>query len=297
MEVEEINGGDFGINDEAAFKRKLQELTSKDIAVFDELGALPIKNVHAESYIVVVCLEGKGKCLMDGKNYEINKNDLIIGHPDLFVENAMVSIDFKCEGLVISPTFFESIFFLGGNHWEAALAVKKQPVLHMREDEVERALFNLGIIRKKLTDTKLPHHKEALKLLLHSMIYEFYDFLSPKLNLDMDGYGYSASEILFKRFVRMLADSSPCRHEVGYYADKLCVSRKHLSAVCKQQSGKTASEHVNERTVNYINQMLRFSDKTIKEIANDTGFENLSFFGKYVKRELGVSPRNFRLQK
>jgi len=40
--------------------------------------------------------------------------------------------------------------------------------------------------------------------------------------------------------------------------------------------------------------MLLSSDKTIKEIANDTGFDNLSFFGKYVKRELGVSPREYR---
>ncbi|MBD9299645.1 MAG: AraC family transcriptional regulator [Prevotella sp.] len=31
-----------------------------------------------------------------------------------------------------------------------------------------------------------------------------------------------------------------------------------------------------------------------KEIAAETGFDNLSFFGKYVKRELGMSPRDYR---
>jgi transcriptional regulator GlxA family with amidase domain len=36
---------------------------------------------------------------------------------------------------------------------------------------------------------------------------------------------------------------------------------------------------------------------TVKQIANATGFENISFFGKFVKRELGVSPRNLRRQK
>ena len=206
MEVEANKEDNWG--QEVAFNRKLQELTSEDIAVFDEIGDLPITNVHTESYIVAICLEGKGKCLLDGRTHNINKHDLVIGPPDLFVENAMVSIDFKCVGLVISPAFFESVFFLGGNHWEAVLAVKKQPVFHMDDDEVERAVFDLGIIRRKLIDTKLPHHKEVLKLLLHSLIYEFYDFLSPKLNLDMGGYGYTASEILFKRFARMLADSS-----------------------------------------------------------------------------------------
>ncbi len=279
---------------EEEFRRKLQELTSEDLAVFNELGALPIKNVHAETYIIVLCLAGKGTCTMEGNHHEIGKHDLIIGHPNTFVEDAMVSIDFRCEGLVMSPTFFESIFFLGGNNWEAVMAVKKQPIFHLSDEEVERSLFNIGIIRHKLNDTQLPHHKEAIKLLLHSMIYEFYDCLSPKLNLDIKGYGYTASEVLFKRFAQLLANSSPYRHEVGYYADKLCVTRKYLSSICKQQSGKTASELINEMTVNYIKQMLRSSDKTIKEIAMETGFSNLSFFGKYVRRELGVSPREFR---
>ena len=40
--------------------------------------------------------------------------------------------------------------------------------------------------------------------------------------------------------------------------------------------------------------MLLSSDKTVKQIAADAGFSNLSFFGKYVRRELGMSPRDFR---
>ena len=279
---------------EEEFHRKLEELTSKDIAVFDEIGSLPIKNFHSDTYIVLVCLEGKGTCKMEGKTYEVGKHDLVIGHPDLFIEDAMVSLDFKCEGLVMSPSYFESIFFLGGNHWEAVMAIKKQPVIHLTEDEVNRSVFDFMIIRRKLADTFLPHYEEMIRLLMHSLIYEFYDCLSPKLNMDVKEYNYSAPEILFKRFVQLMADESPCRHEVGYYADKLCVSRKYLTAVCKQQSGKTPSDLINDITVNYIKLMLRSSDKTIKEIAAETGFGNLSFFGKYVRRELGMSPREFR---
>ncbi|WP_418833561.1 helix-turn-helix domain-containing protein [Phocaeicola sp.] len=38
-------------------------------------------------------------------------------------------------------------------------------------------------------------------------------------------------------------------------------------------------------------------NKSVKEVANEAGFDNLSFFGKYVRRELGVSPREYRLKK
>ncbi|MBM6805604.1 AraC family transcriptional regulator [Bacteroides caecicola] len=38
-------------------------------------------------------------------------------------------------------------------------------------------------------------------------------------------------------------------------------------------------------------------NKSVKEVANEAGFDNLSFFGKYVRRELGVSPREYRQEK
>ncbi len=38
----------------------------------------------------------------------------------------------------------------------------------------------------------------------------------------------------------------------------------------------------------------RNPDKSVKEISNELGFPNLSFFGKYVKRMLGMSPKAYR---
>lgn len=282
---------------EADFRNKLEYLTSADLAVFDELGSVPVKDIHSDTYIVLICMNGKGTFKTDGAVHEVNVHDLVIGHPNLFVEDVMVSLDFKCFGLVMSPSYFESIFFLGGNSWDALLAVRQKPVMHLTDEEVERSVFNISIIRKKLSDTPLPHHEEAVKLLLHSMLYEFYDCLSAKLGLDSAAYKYSAAEALFKRFTKLLAEESPCRHEVSFYARKLCVTRKYLSFVCKRQSGKTASELVNDMTVNNIRRLLRSTDKTIKEISVEMGFSSLSFFGKYVRRELGMSPREYRQQK
>lgn len=274
--------------------QKLQELTSEDLAVFNELGAIPIHNACADAFIIVLCLAGKGTCTLEGITYEVGPNDMVISHPKMFVADARASIDFKCEGLLLSPAFFESILFLGGNAWNALTSIMKQPVLHMTDKEMERSCFNIEIIRKKLSMPKLPHHEEAIKLLLHSMIYEFYDCLAPKLQAHPAAFGYTASEALFRRFTMLLSDETPHHHDVAFYADRLCVSRKYLSAVCKQQSGKTCADLIHDVTVSHIRQSLLSTDKTIKEIAMETGFQNLSFFGKFVKRELGMSPRAYR---
>ena len=273
-----------------------ESLTEKDITVFDELGNIPIKKIHTEAYISIICLEGRGSATIEGKEYEFKKHDIVFGHPNQFIENVMVSCDFKCLGMLLSPTYFQSIFNLSGNFWEAGLSVRKFPVISLSEQEVEGFLVTHQMLKHKLTLTNLPHHKQSFKLLLQSLIYEFYDILAPKLQLNGELYSYSSSssEVLFKRFISLVSTESPRRHEVSFYADKLCITPKYLSSICKKQTGKTTSEIVNYVTLSYIKQMLLSSDKTIKEIATETGFDNLSFFGKYVKRELGMSPREYR---
>ena len=42
--------------------------------------------------------------------------------------------------------------------------------------------------------------------------------------------------------------------------------------------------------------LLKKSEKSIKEIVNELDFPNLSFFGKYVKRYTGLSPKQYREQ-
>ncbi len=283
---------DNGIKEK--YQLRLEQLTDKDIAVFDELGDLPKEDVHAEAYVAILCLEGKAACTIEGVEYHLEKNDLIFAHPNQFIQNAMISCNFKCHGMLMSPAYFENIFLLGGNIWEASLAIRERPLLHLSEQDVDNFMLNFKVLKDKLAATELPHHEQIVKLMLQSLVFEFYDRISPMLKQQAPNYNYSSAEVIFKHFVSLTSKEAPRRREVAYYAEKLCLTPKYLSSVCKKQTGKTASEIINGITVNYIKNMLTSSDKTIKEIAGETGFDNLSFFGKYVKRELGMSPRDYR---
>ena len=59
-------------------------------------------------------------------------------------------------------------------------------------------------------------------------------------------------------------------------------------------SGSTASEVINRCITDDVRRLLHNPDKSVKEISNELGFPNLSFFGKYVKRMLGMSPKTYR---
>lgn len=284
-----------GITEEEC-RLRLEQLTDKDIAIFDELGDLPSKNFHSEAYVTILCLDGKASCTIEGREYHVAKNDMIMAHPNQIIQNTMVSCDFKCRGLLMSPAYFENIFILGGNIWEAGLIIREHPLLHLDEQEMENFLTDHEFLKHKLARTELPHHEQSLKLLLQSLVFEFYDNISPMLDKQLPLRRFSSAEIIFKRFLSLAAGEAPRRHDVAYYADKLCITPKYLSSVCKKQTGHTASYLINQATASYIHNMLTSSDKSIKEIAAEAGFDNLSFFGKYVKRELGSSPRDIRTQ-
>lgn len=105
---------------------------------------------------------------------------------------------------------------------------------------------------------------------------------------------FNSSSNLFNAFIELLVSSYPKERSVSYYASRLFVTAKYLSAICKENSGETASDLITSYVMKDVEYLLKCPDKSIKEIANKLNFATLSFFGKYVKRNLGISPKEYR---
>ena len=105
---------------------------------------------------------------------------------------------------------------------------------------------------------------------------------------------FSAGETLFKKFIELLTSLHPKPRTLGYYAETLCVTPKYLSTTCKNCSGQTASQLIDFYVTKDIEYLLKYTTKSIKEICIELDFPNLSFFGRYVKKHLGISPRAYR---
>ena len=106
--------------------------------------------------------------------------------------------------------------------------------------------------------------------------------------------GTSRSKQIFKQFMEELTADGGIHRSVTHYADLLCYSPKYLSAAIKEVSGHTPTEWINEYAIEQIKHQLKHSEKSIKEIAADFNFPNQSFFGKYIKTHLGMSPARYR---
>jgi AraC-like DNA-binding protein len=83
--------------------------------------------------------------------------------------------------------------------------------------------------------------------------------------------------------------------KVGFYAEKLCITSKHLSQVVKEVSGRTASEIIEDYVITEIKALLISTNMTIQQISDYLNFPSQSVFGKYVKRITGVSPKRYKI--
>ncbi|WP_336733212.1 helix-turn-helix domain-containing protein [Chryseobacterium sp. VD8] len=81
---------------------------------------------------------------------------------------------------------------------------------------------------------------------------------------------------------------------VNYLADKLSVSTRYLSDVLKQETGKTALEHIHIYLIKEAKNLLLSSENNVSGIAYDLGFESPSYFTRLFKKIVGLTPVQFR---
>ena len=104
----------------------------------------------------------------------------------------------------------------------------------------------------------------------------------------------SRQQEIFVRFLRLV--SQHCREErqIGYYADRMALSQDHLSRIVREHSGITCKAWIERAVLLEAKVLLRHTDRTITDISEALHFPNDSFFCKYFKRLIGMSPRRYR---
>lgn len=250
--------------------------------------------VRTEIMLAILCLKGKGRLDLDGETHTIEADDLLICHPNIVIGKSMVSFDMEFRCIAMSPEYIHQLAIIAENSWDVLKFLEKSPVIHLSHKETETFCQYYDLILSRLTGGPKHHLKEVTDALLLAFLYEFHDTIERFVQLKPPTY--SSNERLFKEFLETLTSAYPKARMVTWYADRLHITPKYLSTVCKETSGHTASDLINKYVMKDALYLLKKSDKSIKEIVNELDFPNLSFFGKYVKRHTGLSPKQYREQ-
>lgn len=262
------------------------------VTVFDEL--VNTETEQLDGYMILACNGGKMDLDVNGTRTHLNIWEALILPPRTRLSNYMVSPDLRCDLAIIESATVRQLL---GNHieeWERAIYVNKTN--HIRTDEETRKQFfpYIELLAFKLQQTERRYNQEIVRSILRSILFDYLDLMitnTPETN-------HTAAEdqkaILFRRFIEHLSTHHVKHQSVDTYAQELCVSPNYLTKVCKEMSAKTAMMWIREYTEQDVRYYLLNSDRSVKEICDDLGFPDLSFFAKFCRRAFGCSPTIFR---
>ena len=272
------------------------DYTDGDLTIINHLSFHSrMHTTQVDMVFIAFCHQGQFSFEMDGYEYIICKDDVFIGHPNAIYDNYEMSDDLECRLFCISKNLLLSMLHPNQSIWNRALYLNKYCLIHLNQMQTIRRDHMMNLLIQNIQDQNGLFRKEIIHSLVQTIIYKICRTLSTK-NVDEGSKETNQRKVLFDKFITLLSTCEIKKHTLNYYSDKLCVSPRYLTMVCREISGKTAFEWVSEYVQNDVRYYLRNSNLTIKEISVKLGFCNLSFFGKYVRENFGMSPSDYRKQ-
>lgn len=271
-----------------------------DVIATDDTKQIPLishvdNTVQMKYNTFILCEKGCMRGKMRADNIELNPGDMWFGFTSMVIEDYSLSDDFEAKIICISSKISESILYAYSNLVDFCYYLVYHPQTHLSDSEQDTIRNYYKILKHKLSVQHSKNDAYSFICFSHALAYDALSIMAKDMTPSSDTMSpISRGQILFKNFIKTLATTYPRQRSLQYYSDTLCVTSKYLSTTVKSISGRTAHQWIDEYVIEDIVRLLCHSSMSIKEIASLLGFENLSFFGKYVKKKLGVSPLSFR---
>ena len=267
---------------------------SDELVVMENFGSLPQGEISLDSHgIVVICTGGIAQFDYDGQQIRLHKNDLYLYMSHSVVTNFMSSPDFNCRQIWFSRSELWNIDMYG----EVSLAdlsyLKQHPTVHLTDDDVTLLDEYFQLLCRRMRDQSPTLYSDIVRSLVSTMMLEMLCMMR-RQESENAGTGSLYRQRLADKFMRLVEESDGRIRRVDDFASQLNITPKYLSTLLKETMSRRPREMIKLFTLKAIERRLRFTDMTMQEIANDLKFPNASFFGKYVKEPLGMTPLEYR---
>ena len=164
--------------------------------------------------------------------------------------------------------------------------------MKMDAHRFERLCNDLEQIEQRLADEANAFQEDVMICATQMMFLDFFDIHTAQNGLANISF---QDTDLMARFMQMLERGEYVkRRDLGYYADKLFVTPKYLSEVCKSVSGRAANYWITRFTTIHLRRLLQERDMSFTQIADLFEFSSPAYFSRFVQKHLGTSPTAFR---
>lgn len=246
--------------------------------------------VRLKCEMCVLCTSGRVNAAVNLKRIEVSEGDFVVLPPGSIFQISSVEGNLQLYILGFSEQFLR------------------------REDRLKQVM-DITYLAFDSPVTRLPREGFDLMLDYYKMLIRLYDFLGEKQrsmmasNLFADIHlgiamayrdisyeqgGLTKNEQLCRNFGQLVMKHYAQTRNVAWYATQLGITHAYLCSVVKQVTGQTCMDIISSAVIMDIKSQLKLTNLPIQAISDSLNFSNLSFFGKYFKRHVGMSPLEYR---
>ena len=185
---------------------------------------------------------------------------------------------------------------------EASLQLEQTVYSSLREDRCRQdtpVVTNIingmfGLLKVYFDQSECTCISQLVLCQLKAFFIGFHEYLqrNPQYRPD-EVKSYRVRE-LFNRFMMLLERDYKISRDVNYYAEQMNISSKYLTNIVNQVTGHTPKTIIDQYVILQLKMHLKRTTQSIKEMAWEFHFADVSFFCRYFKKHTGLTPQQIR---
>lgn len=250
-----------------------------------------------DGYMLLYCIDGHMKVTVNLTDFEVRKNMIFMNVPgniirlDEIIGMPQENVHYLC--LAMSKDFVHGMHVDFNKLFNEGMSMLENPCIALTDPQIGI----LDNILRTIADTiksDIYYKREMLHSQITSMFYLLMGSWAKK-ELEVDETSQSnRSKVIFDKFIRLVSEHYHEERNVGFYADKLCLTPKYLSKLIKIATGRSAPEWIDSYVILEAKNLLKYSNVAIKEVVFRLNFPNQSVFYKFFKSRTGMTPTEYR---
>lgn len=256
--------------------------------ILNQYGRFPC---HIKAGVFVLCTRGTVRATINLSEYTITHNDFVTVLPGSFIQIHEVSSDTRVCFAGFSSEFISRVSYVE-TYLDFLPMILDNPIMTLQEEvaQLYRNAFSLLIRAYSLPNTL--DNKEILMsifTIFFQGVGELYKRCKPTTNKPI-----KREHELYRQFIQLLMTHYTQEHEVSFYAKKCGVTPAHFSGAIRKASGHSPLAIITGIIIMNAKAQLKSTRLPVKEIAFSLGFNNLSFFNKYFRKHVEMTPQEYR---
>lgn len=266
----------------------IEKISVTDLHTLENAAETNVDNVHQshrhDRHSFFLLESGTVSIEIDFQTYEIEPSSVIYMHPDqvhrmLTFENVIVS-SWAINNENLNPAYLKLL---------EEITPAKPLVLTAETFSIISEAVSLVIKFSERKSDKLYHSllKDSCNALIALVISQYIAEAKPADK-------FSRFDTITKAFRELLEPSYTREKRPAAYSQKLNISTAYLNECVKNTTGYSVSHHIQERVVLEAKRLLYYSDKSVKEIATELGYDDYPYFSRLFTKVTGMTALAFR---